>query len=74
MCGGVYLGKAGGTQGSSCYDTEEIMAPGQVRDSPVAACPCPISIPSMDKLDRFLLILSSIRLGRRFFETPKRSS
>ena len=35
-CGGacvvVYLGKAGGAQGSSCYYTQELMAPGQVKE------------------------------------------
>lgn len=51
----VYLGKAGGALGSSCYHPEEIMAPGQVKkDSSVAACPIPISIPSLNKLDYFL--------------------
>lgn len=54
-------GKAGGAQGSSCYYPEEIMAPGQVKEIItlllLLPTPIPISIPSMDKLDHFLLLL-----------------
>lgn len=65
--GGVYLGKAGGAQGSSCCYIEEIMAPGQVKAIPLLL---PVPAPShfyrsVDKLDRFLLILSLIYKARK---------
>lgn len=50
MCagGGVYLGKAGGAQGSSCCYIEEIMAPGQVKAIPLLL-PVPAPVPFLSE-------------------------